>query len=96
MDNYNYLVKHSIGTLAKFMDYIRHSYVIDNIILLLVGSMHKNDTSELLNKCHPLGMFDSITALCVATNPEELYNLVLIDSPIGERSQRSGCQRCSH
>lgn len=82
VENYNYLLKHSQEPLTTFLDYLRHSYVIDNIILLLIGSMHKNDTKELLEKCHPLGMFNSISALCVATNPEDLYNLVLIDSPV--------------
>ena len=31
---------------------------------------------ELLEKCHPLGMFDSIATLAVAANMRELYRLV--------------------
>lgn len=37
---------------------------------------------ELLEKCHPLGMFDSIATLAVATSMRELYRLVLVDTPL--------------
>ena len=37
---------------------------------------------ELLDKCHPLGMFDSIASLAVAQNMRELYRLVLVDTPL--------------
>lgn len=57
--------------------------MIDNIILLLTGTLHERDTSELLEKCHPLGMFDAMATLSVATTTEDLYNSVLIDTPLG-------------
>lgn len=37
---------------------------------------------ELLDKCHPLGMFDSIASLAVAQNMRELFRLVLVDTPL--------------
>lgn len=37
---------------------------------------------ELLDKCHPLGMFDSISTLAVASSMRELYRLVLVDTPL--------------
>jgi len=40
------------------------------------------DTSELIEKCHPLGMFDAMATLSVATNISELYNSVLVDTPL--------------
>jgi hypothetical protein len=36
---------------------------------------------ELLAKCHPLGMFDAIATLAVASNMRELYRLVLVGLP---------------
>ena len=57
--------------------------MIDNVILLITGTLHDRDLQEMLHRCHPLGMFDSIGALTVATNVQELYSTVLIDSPIG-------------
>jgi V-type H+-transporting ATPase subunit d len=59
-----------------------YGYMIDNVILLITGTLHERDTHDLLDRCHPLGMFDSIAALCVATNVAELYNTVMIDSPL--------------
>ncbi len=57
--------------------------MIDNVILLITGTLHERDTKELLERCHPLGMFDSIGALTAATSVTELYNTVLVDSPLG-------------
>lgn len=60
--------------------------MIDNVILLITGTLHGRDTRELLDRCHPLGMFDTIGALTVATTVQELYSTVLVDSPIGSLS----------
>ena len=54
---------------------------------------------ELLDKCHPLGMFDSISTLAVASNMRELYRLVLVDTPLAPyfaESLTSGLCRWSH
>lgn len=44
--------------------------------------MHERDTRELLERCHPLGVFETMPVLCVATNVEELYNSVLVETPL--------------
>jgi vacuolar-type H+-ATPase subunit C/Vma6 len=64
----------------------RYAYMIDNVILLITGTLHERDTHELLERCHPLGVFDTMPALCVATNVEELYQSVLVETPLGTRS----------
>ena len=56
--------------------------MIDNVILLITGTLHERDTKELLDRCHPLGMFETIGALTAATSVTELYNTVLVDSPL--------------
>ncbi|KAG5458326.1 MAG: V0 complex, c/d subunit of ATPase, partial [Olpidium bornovanus] len=61
-----------------------YAYMIDNVILLITGTLHERDTHELLERCHPIGVFDTMPALCVATNVQELYSTVLVDSPLGE------------
>ena len=58
--------------------------MIDNIILLITGSLHQRPISELVTKCHPLGSFEQMEAINVASTPAELYNAVLIDTPLGE------------
>ena len=40
--------------------------------------MQSAAVQELLAKCHPLGMFDAIATLAVASNMRELYRLVLV------------------
>ncbi|CAI2188401.1 1150_t:CDS:2 [Funneliformis geosporum] len=47
-----------------------------------VRTLHERDTHELLERCHPLGVFDSMPALCVATNVAELYDTVLVETPL--------------
>jgi V-type H+-transporting ATPase subunit d len=56
--------------------------MIDNVALLITGTLHERDTKELLERCHPLGWFETMPVLCVATNIEELYNSVLIETPL--------------
>ena len=48
-------------------------------LLWLTPCLHMQ---ELLDKCHPLGMFDSIATLAVASSMRELYRLVLVDTPL--------------
>eukprot|EP01114_Cavostelium_apophysatum_P007893 TRINITY_DN20108_c0_g1_i1.p1 TRINITY_DN20108_c0_g1~~TRINITY_DN20108_c0_g1_i1.p1 ORF type:complete len:363 (-),score=131.96 TRINITY_DN20108_c0_g1_i1:81-1169(-) len=72
----------SAEPLATFLDYICYQYMIDNIVLLITGTLHERDTTELLEKCHPLGTFDAMATLSVATNVSDLYNSVLVDTPL--------------
>jgi V-type H+-transporting ATPase subunit d len=63
--------------------------MIDNVILLITGTLHERDTHELLDRCHPLGVFDSMPALCVATTVAELFNTVLVETPLGNPTQQT-------
>lgn len=83
VDEFKYLQQMSSGALRKFLDYVTYGYMIDNVILLITGTLHERDTQELLERCHPLGLFDTMPALCVATNVVELYNMVLVETPLG-------------
>uniref|UniRef100_A0A8D8ZR93 V-type proton ATPase subunit d n=1 Tax=Cacopsylla melanoneura TaxID=428564 RepID=A0A8D8ZR93_9HEMI len=56
------------------MDFITYSYMIDNIILLITGTLHQRPIPELIPKCHPLGSFEQMEAIHVAATPAELYN----------------------
>ena len=61
----------------------RYSYMIDNIILLITGTLHQRSIKELIPKCHPLGRFDEMASINIASTPAELYNAVLVDTPLG-------------
>lgn len=79
--NFTYLRAHAAEPLATFLDYITYGYMIDNIMLLITGALHERDISELIAKCHPLGMFENIGALS-DKNLSELYNTVIVDTPL--------------
>lgn len=82
VNEFNHIRKQAVEPLAKFLDYITYAYMIDNIVLLIVGTMHERDVSELLPKCHALGVFPEMKTLSIATSPAELYNSVLVDTPL--------------
>ena len=69
--------------LKKFFQWLRIPYMIDNVIIIISGVVHDHDVTELIDRCHPLGMFDGIKALAVATTPQDLYQMVLVDTPLG-------------
>jgi len=68
--------------LAKLLDYITYSYMIDNVVLLVTGVVHGRDVKDLLPKCHPLGLFDSMGAVAAASTAAELYESVIVDTPL--------------
>lgn len=82
VSEFRYIQANATGSLSKFMEYLTYGYMIDNVALLITGTLHERDTRELLERCHPLGWFETMPVLCVATNIEELYNSVLIETPL--------------
>jgi len=83
VNDFKYLRSMAQDPLSKFLDYITYGYMIDNIILLITGTLHDRDTTELLERCHPLGMFKTIATLGACRNVSDLYQSVLIDTPLG-------------
>ncbi|KAG5300673.1 vacuolar ATP synthase subunit D [Histoplasma ohiense] len=79
---FRYIQAQATGSIARFMEYLTYGYMIDNVALLITGTLHERDTRELLERCHPLGWFETMPVLCVATNIEELYNSVLVETPL--------------
>ncbi|EGV62587.1 H(+)-transporting V0 sector ATPase subunit d [Yamadazyma tenuis] len=79
---FQYLKQQSSGRMAKYLDFISYGYMIDNVALMITGTVHERDRSEILSKCHPLGWFDTLPTLSVATDIESLYNIVLVDTPL--------------
>jgi vacuolar-type H+-ATPase subunit C/Vma6 len=71
----SHFTKDRIHIIKVFFPY---SYMIDNIILLITGTLHQRPISELVPKCHKLGSFEQMEAIHVAATPAELYNAVLV------------------
>lgn len=82
VDEFNHMRCQATEPLSTFLDYITYGHMIDNVVLIVSGALHEREVHELLEKCHPLGMFDSMATLAVAQNMRELYRLVLVDTPL--------------
>jgi len=78
---FNHLRSQSVQPLTTFLDYISYQYMIDNIVLLISGTLHERELSELLDKCHPLGTFESMAVLSTAQSMSDLY-IYLADTPL--------------
>ncbi|XP_069813507.1 V-type proton ATPase subunit d 2 isoform X1 [Dendropsophus ebraccatus] len=84
MTEFHYFRNHAFEPLATFLDFITYSYMIDNIILLITGTLHQRPISELVPKCHPLGGFEQMEAVNIAQTPAELFNAVIVDTPLAD------------
>merc|ERR1719215_692820 len=64
--------------------------MIENVMLLLKGTISGRDINELIAQCHPLGMFRESTMRAIPTfesSPkgyQDLYQTVLVDTPVGK------------
>jgi V-type H+-transporting ATPase subunit d len=79
----------TVEPLSTFLDFITYEYMIENVMLLLKGALSGRDINELLEQCHPLGMFKDSTMRSIPTfensskGYSDLYQTVLVDTPVG-------------
>jgi len=83
VEEFHHIRVQAVQPLAAFMDYITYQYMIDNVILLITGSLHGSNLAELLEKCHPLGKFAELGSISAATTVVDLYNAIL-ETPLGK------------
>mmetsp|Transcript_21436 Transcript_21436/g.67305 ORF Transcript_21436/g.67305 Transcript_21436/m.67305 type:complete len:382 (+) Transcript_21436:99-1244(+) len=89
VDEFKFVRAQAAEPLATFLDYITYEYMIDNVMLLLKGTISGRDVNELIEQCHPLGMFRDSTMRSIPTfenSPKgyaDLYQTVLVDTPVG-------------
>ena len=75
--------------MSTFLDFITYEYMIENVMLLLKGALSGRDINELIEQCHPLGMFKESTMRSIPTFESsskgyaDLYQTVLVDTPVG-------------
>jgi len=83
VSEFRHLRVNAVKPLSTFLDYITYGYMIDNIMLLVTGTIHERDTTELLSKCHPLGFFETMPSLTAGGGSvSELYKSVIVDTPL--------------
>jgi len=89
-----YFRAQAVEPLATFMDYITYEYMIENVMLLLRGTLSGRNVNELIGQCHPLGMFKESTMRNIpafeanARGYADLYETVLVDTPVGPYFQK--------
>jgi len=90
INQFEYIRRNSVQPLTRFLEYITYGYMIDNVVLLITGALHERNVAELVNKCHPLGVFPAMEAIAVENQGiEDIYETVLIDTPLAPYMQ--GC-----
>lgn len=91
VSEFEYLRSQASPDLCQFLDFIALEYAIDNVMLLLKATLNNPsvDVNELVKQAHPLGRFkpSTLKTICAFENSadgySELYQTVLIDTPIG-------------
>lgn len=84
VSQFQYLRAQAAYPLSQFMDYMTYGYMIDNVALMITGTIHNRDRNEILKRCHPLGWFDTLPTLSIATDLDSLYETVLVDTPLAK------------
>ena len=71
--------------LDKFIEMIRHKYMIDNVINIIEGIKNKTDKNVIESRNEPLGFLKEISGLLKLDYKkiEDLYEDVLIDTEVG-------------
>ena len=57
--------------------------MIDYVILLMNGALQSKPVKDILGKCHPLGHFTEMEAVNIAETPSDLFNAILVETPLG-------------
>lgn len=54
MVEFNFLKAQAQEPLSTFLEYITYEYMIENIMMLLKGTLSGRDVNELIEQCHPM------------------------------------------
>lgn len=84
-DEINYLQMVAGDDLQKFLQMIRHKYMIDNVINIIEGSKNRTAKEIIQSRSEPLGYLPEISGLINldVRKLDELYEDVLIDTEVG-------------
>lgn len=80
---FNELREWSDDPLSTFLDFITYDHMISNVLKMIAAKRSGNESLDVLNKSHPLGMFPGIGTLTAASGIDDMFETVLVDSPIG-------------
>lgn len=89
VEEFDYLRACAVEPLSTFLEYIRYGYMIDNVVLLISGTIHEREPEALKAKLHPLGIFEGINSIQSSGTLSELYDDILVETPLAPYIQ--GC-----
>jgi V-type H+-transporting ATPase subunit d len=84
-NDFKYVRTQVSGDLGTFLDYIRYEKMIDNIVMIIQGTINNKPPRELLARVDPLGWFEelrTIPTMDYTHGYDDLYRTILIDTPI--------------
>jgi V-type H+-transporting ATPase subunit d len=82
VDEFHFIRAQANYPLSKFLDYMTYAFMIENLCLLIKGSLKGDQAEKLIDSCNPLGAFPEMVQVCNQQSPEEMYNSVLVDTPL--------------
>jgi V-type H+-transporting ATPase subunit d len=87
-DDFRFVKAQSVEPLTTFLDFMSREKMIDNICMIIQGSLNKKAPHELADKLHPLGQFDGMKVIMqeefdVQSGFDDVYHIFLADTPIG-------------
>lgn len=88
-DEFKWLKAQTVEPLTTFMDFIAREKMIDNVCMIIQGSLNKKAPVEMQDKLHPLGIFEGMKVIMsesfdVSGGFEQVYQIFLVDTPIGQ------------
>jgi len=87
-DDFKFVKAQTVEPLTTFMEFISREKMIDNVCMIIQGSLNKKAPHELAEKLHPLGYFDGMKVIMqeefdVQGGFDDVYHIFLADTPIG-------------
>lgn len=81
----NYLQANCGEDCQKFIQIIKHKYMLDNVITVVEGKKNKTSSEVIKARLEPLGYLKEITKLAdlEIDKVEDLYEQILIDTEVG-------------
>jgi len=87
-DEFRYLRAQCVEPLSTFMEFISREKMIDNVCMIIQGSLNGKAPKELQEKIHPMGVFEGMDTIMaeqfdVQSGFDDVYRIFLVDTPIG-------------
>lgn len=84
VDEFHFIRAQANYPLSKFLDFVTYGYMIDNLCLLIKGTLKGDPSEKLIESCNPLGTFAEMIVVCSTNQPKEMYEAILVETPLAK------------